>query len=498
MITTVYQFVNYLEEKHSEQIAFQFYDNEKDRNILKKTYRDFANDVRTFAACLNHRVSEMTEEGSGTAGHDVLDMADLHVGLLAQNSYAYVVCLIGTMLAGAVVVPLNVNESWKNISFELEKADIDLIYHDGSYAAKEPELEKNYQERMVGIDTILSHNIGEVYQGMIREQSDVERLCLILFTSGTTGECKGVMHCQKSIFTSLQLHDAVVEHLLESAGPSALLHLPLYHIYAFVMLMSWMSLGCAISLCTDIRFLNRDIQAMGSEMIATTPMIANSWVKDLKRGKTARWGNLKATTLASATLNPEVAEVFLENGIRVIQLYGMTESAGGGTLNISRDPKRASSVGTVDLCVELKLMEQEICIRSDAVMMGYYKNPEATSETLIDGWLHSGDLAVMDDNGYIYITGRKKNLIILSGGENISPEELEALLLKSSKVIETVVKEKNNKICAEIFCKEKDQEEIRDHVSGVNQELPYFKQISRIEFREEPFEKTGTGKIKRD
>ena len=145
----------------------------------------------------------------------------------------------------------------------------------------------------------------------------------------------------------------------------------------------------------------------------------------------------------------------------------------------------------------MKLEDGEVCFKGTAVALGYYKDPEGMAEAFRDGWFHTGDLGYLDEDGDLYITGRKKNLIILSNGENVSPEELETLLLKNANIREVVVKEKDDKICAEIYCDVQMQDAIEAYINQVNKSLPYYKQIVLTEYRTEPFERTASGKIKR-
>ena len=188
-----------------------------------------------------------------------------------------------------------------------------------------------------------------------------------------------------------------------------------------------------------------------------------------------------------------------QNGFVVNQCYGMTETFGDGILNFTQVEKHMSAVGKPDDHVQYKLDETgEICIKGDCVMLGYYKDPEATAEVIdADGWFHTGDLARMDEEGFYYITGRKKNLIILASGENVSPEELEKKLALCPAIIECIVKEKSQKICAVIHCPEDKQEEVRAFVTEANRSLPLYKRISAVEFTAEPLPRNALGKLLR-
>ena len=161
------------------------------------------------------------------------------------------------------------------------------------------------------------------------------------------------------------------------------------------------------------------------------------------------------------------------------------------------------SVGHLVPGIEVMITEEgEVAFKGDLVMKGYYKNPEATDDALIDGWYHTGDLGYVDEDNFIFLTGRKKNLIILSNGENVSPEELEEKLLRFDSINEVVVSADDGVICAEIYPETNDSEEnlytqIQNEIDSLNKQLPAYKQITRTVFRNTPFEKTTTKKIRR-
>ena len=177
----------------------------------------------------------------------------------------------------------------------------------------------------------------------------------------------------------------------------------------------------------------------------------------------------------------------------------MTETFGDGILNFTQTADHMSAVGKPDDHCEYKLDETgEICIRGNSVMLGYYKDPEATAEVIDkDGWFHTGDLGRIDEDGYYYITGRKKNLIILANGENVSPEELEHKLAACPAVQECIVKEKSQKICAVVYCAEERQAEVKDFITECNRTLPLYKRISAVEFAAEPLPRNALGKLLR-
>ena len=220
--------------------------------------------------------------------------------------------------------------------------------------------------------------------------------------------------------------------------------LPLFHMACFVCVMSYPPAGWALNLCGDIRDFYRDLGLMHSDVMASAPMLVETIYNDYKRGRVERLNGLWDLCCSSAALDPKMLEELAANGFVVNQCYGMTETFGDGILNFTQTADHMSAVGKPDDHCEYQLDETgEICIRGNSVMLGYYKDPEATAEVIDkDGWFHTGDLGRIDEDGYYYITGRKKNLIILANGENVSPEELEHKLAACPAVQECIVKEK--------------------------------------------------------
>ena len=221
--------------------------------------------------------------------------------------------------------------------------------------------------------------------------------------------------------------------------------------------------------------------------------------------KAAFGGNLKTICSGGAYLDPEYVERFAEYGITILQGYGMTECSPVISTNLSWD-NRKGSVGKLMPNCEAKVVDEELWVRGSSVMMGYYKMPEETAEALEDGWLKTGDLGYVDDDGFVYITGRKKNLIILANGENVSPEEIENQLSRDELIKEVLVRDNNQVIEAEIFpdydyAKKKRVKDIparlQEIIDAYNKQQPPYKGIHNLIVREDEFEKTTAKKIKR-
>ena len=456
------------------------------KTVVEKKYREYAQDIRRMTAYLKAEVP-------GIKGQ--------RVALLSRNSYEYCVTSFGIILAGGVLVTLNQKKAWEELEYELGLVEPALILNDGIDYGCRAELEAAYGPKLRPMDCYRDTAPGELTNYIGHDD-----LMMLMFTSGTTGRSKGVMLSERNMCTSLCTYGARAENWITSRLPegqklplSHMTLLPLFHMACFVCVMSYPPAGWALNLCSDIRDFYRDLGLMHSDIMASAPMLVETIYNDFKRGRVSRLNGLWDLCCSSAALDPKMLLELAQNGFVVNQCYGMTETFGDGILNFTQVEKHMSAVGKPDDHVQYKLDETgEICIKGDCVMLGYYKDPEATAEVIdADGWFHTGDLARMDEEGFYYITGRKKNLIILASGENVSPEEMEKKLALCPAITECIVKEKGQKICAVVFCPEDKQEEVRAFVTEVNRSLPLYKRISAVEFTAEPLPRNALGKLLR-
>ena len=210
-------------------------------------------------------------------------------------------------------------------------------------------------------------------------------------------------------------------------------------------------------------------------------------------------GKLRYFLCGGAPLDKQLVEFFAALGITVLQGYGITECSPIVAANLP-EANRIGSVGRQFKCCEVRIIDGEICVRGGSVSPGYYRDDIATRQAFYDGWFHTGDLGYMDDKGYVFFTGRRKNLIVLPNGENVSPEELEEKLYRIDGVEDALVSQDGGVICAEVYADAEiipDTEALQKVIDRLNASLSMFKQIGRITLRKEPFEKTSTQKIKR-
>ena len=474
-----------MEQEFPDHVAIR-YVAEDGKTVVEKKYREYAQDIRRMTAYLKAEVP---------------DIKGRRIVLLSRNCYEFCVASFGIILAGGVLVTLNQKKTWEELEYELGLVEPALILNDGIDYGCRAELEAAYGPKLRPMDCYKDTAPGELTNCVGHDD-----LMMLMFTSGTTGRSKGVMLSERNMCASLHTYSEVAENWITNRLPAGqklpLSHmtlLPLFHMACFVCVMSYPPAGWALNLCGDIRDFYRDLGLMHSDVMASAPMLVETIYNDMKRGRVSRLNGLWDLCCSSAALDPRMLLELAQNGFVVNQCYGMTETFGDGILNFTQVEKHMSAVGKPDDHVQYKLDETgEICIKGDCVMLGYYKDPEATAEVIdADGWFHTGDLARMDEEGFYYITGRKKNLIILASGENVSPEELEKKLALCPAITECIVKEKGQKICAVIYCPEDKQEEVRAFVTEVNRSLTLYKRISAVEFTVEPLPRNALGKLLR-
>lgn len=489
-------------KKYSNKIAYRYM---KDKEVIEKTYLEFKRDCDAFGRII-----------------EKLGMVGKHIAVIGPTSYEYLVTYLGTGSSGSVLVPIDKELPKEDILDLLNRGDVSVFIYDDQYTylleeAKEIckgiqyfiAMTKAVHKEELSLTVLLEEN-----QGTYEAEIHTESVAAILYTSGTTGKSKGVMLTQKNL-----IHNATCVDMRVPENSTILSVLPIHHAYCFNcdILLGLLN-GSTVCINDSMMHLVRNLKRFSPNIILVVPMILESMYRKLEEAskaspqipkalvaQAALGGRLEIIYCGGAYLKPKLIKGFRAFGIKVLQGYGMTESAPRISCNYSWLSKD-DSVGQLLPGVEAKVVEGEIWIKSDSVMMGYYKNPEATAETLVDGWLRTGDLGYIDEENFVYINGRKKNLIILSNGENISAEEIENKLYEAPLVSEVLVYGEDNLITAEIYpnedYKEKIgitncQEALQQIIDTFNQKVPRYKRIHTLKVRECGFEKTTSKKIKR-
>lgn len=358
-------------------------------------------------------------------------------------------------------------------------------------------------------------NDGVSNEGEFYTDIDPEKMCSILFTPGTTGKSKGVMLSHKSLADNATCMD-----MGESEGTVSLTVLPIHHAYCFTCdILACMCMGVTICFNDSIMRIVKNLQLFRPHIMLLVPLIIetlNFKLNELcrqypdvpKRALAVQvFGeNLHTIYSGGAYLNPQLIEQFKEYGIALVQGYGMTEFSPRISANIKTYSK-LGSVGHLIPGCEAKIEDGEILVKGNSRMIGYYKDEAETNKAITpDGWLKTGDLGYVDEDGFVFITGRKKNLIILANGENVSPEELENKFSGWLLAKELMVYAENGVIVFEMYpnadvvaaMQISDVEAVvKDKVAQINEDLPLYKRIIKVIIRDEEFKKTASGKIKR-
>ncbi len=487
MPMTVYDMVSAMQNKYADRVAFRYVEG-KD-TVVEKTYAQYVQDIRTMTGYLQQELQECREK---------------KVVILSRTNYEYGVVTFGTMMSGAVIVTLNQGKTWPELEYELDLVEPDLIFNDGIDYGYRAQLEAAYGEKLRPMDAWKG-----AAPAALENRIDHEALLMLMFTSGTTGRSKGVMLSEKNYFTAVQMYingQSIIPEIEEKLAPEYLdqtiAHftlVPMFHLAGFICYFVYGIQGWVLNLCCDARDLRRDMSLMHSDAMSTPPVLVEMIYNEIRRGHKERLNGLWNLSCSSAILDPEILNYLVDNGIYINQCYSMTELAGYGLLNVTQEGDHLRALGKPDGFCEVKVDETgEICVRGGCVMLGYYKDPEATAEAIDkDGWLHTGDLARVDEEGYYYMTGRKKNLIILDSGENVSPEELEKLLGKCDAIKECIVKEMGKKIGTVVCCEEENQQQVKEFVTELNRSLPLYKRISVVECSAEPLPRNALGKLLR-
>ena len=485
MAHTLYDLVTRnMERIYPQRAAFRWYD-EASGTVCTRTYAQYAQDIRRAVRCFAQSIPEMQGK---------------RVCILSRNCYEYGVNALGVMLAGGVLAPLNQRADWGELQAQLELAQPAAILSDGVDHGCAEQLQAAYGSLLRPMDGYTAFEPTDLDPHCI----DPDGLLMLAFTSGTTGRSKAVMLSERNFFTSMAAFTDMVDTvrtLRQDPAPelSMLAMLPMFHIGTFACFFSWPVAGWTMNLVGDLRNFYREMERMPSDYMLMVPMVLQAVLKDLRAGRRERLGKLQVVCCSSAMFRPEDLAELASYGILVMQIYASTETCACGLFNAAQDTAHIGAVGQACFGTQYRIApDGELCIRGDMVTKGYYKDPTATAEVLdADGWFHTGDLARTDKEGYYYITGRKKNLIILDSGENVSPEELEKLLSGCTAVQECLVQEKGQKICAQIFCPQADQAAVRDFVTQLNRTLPMYKRITALVFRDEPLPRNAAGKLDR-
>ena len=567
-VNSIYDIVERANTLFSDCTAYRFNKTKDEEATL--TYGEYYHYVRKITLAMNS-----------------LGIKDQKVVVMGETSVQWMATYMATVFAGGVIVPLdpgllpeeminfiNLSEakvvvysnSFENL-FKEKEAELPtvekFIVTNKSLFTLEPE-DEYVDEKYITYRSFLTlgdklykeYNESNDENKFDFKNQDVDKLSVLLFTSGTTGTSKGVMLSQGNIVAVEKDIFPVFSYLTRE--DLLLSVLPVHHTYELStgMLAPFMY-GATIAISDGLKYVVKNIKQFKPTIMALVPLFASTFYKTIlknveKQGKTKKikvgiklsnflrffgidirkklfkeihevfGGRLRFLVVGGAALNPEIVTFFKNIGVQMSQGYGITECAPLISV-VPLDKYNPASCGKAMDGVKVRIEKEreednygEIVVTGKNVMLGYYNRPDLTAEVMTeDGWFRTGDYGYVDKKGYIYITGRKKNIIIASNGKNVFPEEIEEYIEQIPYVEEVVVVGRENEktgdtVIAAVIVPNKEEcdahglhddetiyEAINHAVHDMNQKLESFKHVGVVELRHEPFEKTPSRKIKR-
>ncbi len=518
MLIDLQEFVKEIAKKYKDRDAYRYI---VEDTVVSKTFKQFEKDINAVASWLVKR------EWKGK-----------HIAIIGSSSYHWVTTFLGIACSSNVVIPIDKMLPQEEILGLLVMGDVDVVFLSEEFETMIHSIEEADNK----VEEIISFSDSRFREILRTERTelpkiDPDALAEILFTSGTTGVSKGVMLSQKNIVSNINDIYRMDYAQNIKTNPVVMSVLPIHHTFELTV-DNLGVLYCGATVCINDKLENivANLNRFKPAVILVVPAIAEVFYKKVMESvssgankrkmtvarklngalKTVKidarrkvyksllekfGGNLTNVIVGGAALRPEIAEAFDEFGINMYQGYGLTECAPLISANYPKE-NRFGSVGKPVSYMEVKIVEGEILVKGSGVMLGYYKNDEATAEAFTeDGWLRTGDLGYFDEDGYLYITGRSKNLIILDNGKNIYPEEIETRIAVMDGVKDVMVYESKGKLCAVVqptdFNDKTLAKNIKLSVKKMNASLPAYKRIVALAFIARDFPKTTTMKIKR-
>lgn len=550
-ITDLKDMLNKSGEKYGEKIAYKI-------KIEKEKYKTFTHkEVRQMINSLGTKLIDMGLKAK-------------RIAVIGENRYEWEIAYLSIVCGTGTVVPLDKSLPQNELEKVIERSGVEAIFYSGKY---ENVLENIVRRGIGNLKTLISMDLKEHKEGIYSQKElieegqklinkgdkrfieapiDNEKMSIMLFTSGTTSDSKIVALSHKNLVSNLM----DIKSCLDINEKDVFLSfLPLHHVFeCTVGFLFSLYCGAQTVFCDGIRYIVENLNEYKVTVMASVPAIYERIFKIIRKeinesGKIEKileneekyknssmeekkkvfknihdmlGGNVRLLISGAASLDKEIEEKYRNLGLNLVQGYGLTETS--PVIGIgNKKYHRIGSVGKTVPSVEAKIINPnkegigELIVKGPNIMIEYYKNKEATKEAIKDGWFYTGDLAKIDEEGYIFICGRKKNVIVLKNGKNIYPEEMENLINKIEGIEESFIYGKqlsedkeNIKIYAKIVYNEEVvknaykvnefneiHEEIAKKIREINSLMPKYKAIRGFTLTTKPLIKTTTNKIKR-
>ena len=538
-------------EKYGEKNAYKI-------RLEKNKYKTYTHkDVRQMINYLGTRLID-------------LGLKNKRIAVIGENRYEWEIAYLSIVCGTGIVVPLDKSLPQNELEKVIERSGVEAIF----YSEKYTDILKTIVGRGIGnLKTLISMDLKHHTEGIYSQNElisegkklvengnksfidatiDNEKMSIMLFTSGTTSDSKIVALSQKNLVSNLM---DIASSLDINSSDVFLSFLPLHHVFeCTVGFLFSLYVGAETVFCDGIRYIVDNLKEYKVSVMASVPAIYERIFKIIRREIAGSnnleeileneekykkssmeekkkvfkdihdmlGGNIKLLISGAASLDKEIEEKYRNLGLNLVQGYGLTETSPVIGIGTNKYHK-VGSIGKTVPSVEAKVVDcnkegiGELIVKGPNIMIGYYQNEEATKKAIVDGWFYTGDLARIDEEGYIFICGRKKNVIVLKNGKNIYPEEMENLINKIEGVEESFIYGKqlssdkeNIKIYAKIVydeevvknaykvqSKEEIHREIANKIREINSLMPKYKAIRGFSLTKEPLIKTTTNKLKR-
>lgn len=538
-------------EKYGEKNAYKI-------RLEKNKYKTYTHkDVRQMINYLGTRLID-------------LGLKNKRIAVIGENRYEWEIAYLSIVCGTGIVVPLDKSLPQNELEKVIERSGVEAIF----YSEKYTDILKTIVGRGIGkLKTLISMDLKHHTEGIYSQNElisegknlvengnksfidatiDNEKMSIMLFTSGTTSDSKIVALSHKNLVSNLM---DIASSLDINSSDVFLSFLPLHHVFeCTVGFLFSLYVGAETVFCDGIRYIVDNLKEYKVSVMASVPAIYERIFKIIRREIAGSnnleeileneekyknssmeekkkvfkdihdmlGGNIKLLISGAASLDKEIEEKYRNLGLNLVQGYGLTETSPVIGIGTNKYHK-VGSIGKTVPSVEAKVVDcnkegiGELIVKGPNIMIGYYQNEEATKKAIVDGWFYTGDLARIDEEGYIFICGRKKNVIVLKNGKNIYPEEMENLINKIEGVEESFIYGKqlssdkeNIKIYAKIVydegvvknaykvqSKEEIHKEIANKIREINSLMPKYKAIRGFSLTKEPLIKTTTNKLKR-
>ena len=551
---SIKELISATSDQYKDDIAFRVKIKPgKEPEYKDYTYADFIENVNAVGACYYNR---------GFKGG--------RIAIIGRNQYYWVVAHLACLFGGIVSVPIDKELPVGEMEDSLVRAEVDAVVFDVKNKEQIEQIKANGRTKIreficmneksedyVCVEDLVAEGRelpSEVKQEFIDFKPTPESMAILLFTSGTTSKSKAVMLSNKGI--ACNVADLLVFEVFDEHSTN-ICFLPFHHILGSTGLLFALADGMRNVFSDGIRYIKQNLTEYGVTFFLGVPALIDKMYETVEKGiekqgktktverakKLANFllkfhidirrklfkdvitqmgGQLKYIISGGAPLSPAVSKEFTDLGIEIYQGYGLTETSPVLAAE-NKGHIRAGSIGRPLPAVQVEFRDKdedgmgELCAKAPNVMLGYYNNDELTKEVIEDGWFHTGDLGYMDKDGYIFLTGRKKDMIVLKNGKKAFPEEIEILLNKIPGVTDSFVFGEpidgdwtDLRIAVQVQYSAKEIEElygvntpegIRDSIwekiKEVNQTIPHYKRVTDLYLTEEPFIKTTSLKIKR-